>query len=156
MGIDTKDVGYTGGEETRRARKVRLEKLRERNESGFISAETPQKLKYSGWGQATKDLGQTKGVVKADWTRHARARQDRCSWQDGQPDGPLSREDGGGNDGSDDGAARGGRDNDNRRRQVIGGRQSRRNHRGRANNDREGRGGKRDGGRVRGGRGSGS
>ena len=69
--IETKWVVSTGGnEEMRRAREVRLEKLRTRKESGMVSVEIAWKVKESGWRQEVKESSQTKGVGKADRTRH--------------------------------------------------------------------------------------
>ena len=67
-------------EGTRRARKLRLDKFRSRKESSRISAENFWKVIDSGWMQVTKESGQTKGVGKADRTRHTHIRWGGHAW----------------------------------------------------------------------------
>ena len=65
-GVDTKGVGLMGGDErTCRVRKLRLEKLRARKETGRISTYIEQKVKELVRRQVTKESGWTKGVGKA-------------------------------------------------------------------------------------------
>ena len=74
-GIETKGVGLTGENEgMHKAREVRLGKLGARKELGWISAAIVQKGKELVRRQVTKELGWTKGLGKADRTRHAQAR----------------------------------------------------------------------------------